>query len=174
MDDKLTQKIQQLEEKTKKLENYIKVFHFEDYQRVNDHMGKLNYLPLDYIKKNSDLKEQLIFYYRMMIRARVKNDFLEYCRFAVLQIELITGHFLTQMETREAIEIERGIYDRIEQVDGKNASYLIDKVKICLEILQCKNSQEIENVFNNTIKLRNIISHADSAYPNIQQRIKNQ
>ncbi len=173
MDNELTRKIQQLEEKTKKLENYIKVFHFEDYQRVNGHMEKLNYLSLDYIKKNSDLKEQLIFYYRMMIRARVKNDFLEYCRFSVLQIELIVGDFLEELEERKEIQIDRGDYDRIEQINGNKAPHLINKVVFCLQFLECQNKETLKEVFDNIIKLRNIISHADSDYPNIQQRIKN-
>lgn len=172
MDNELTRKIQQLEEKTKKLENYLKVFHFEDYQRVNDYMGKLNYLSLDYIKKNTDLKEQLIFYYRMMIRARIKNDFLEYCRFAVMQIELITGHFLEELEKRGEIKIQRGDYNRIERINGEKAPYLIDKVVFFLQFLQCQNREKLKEVFDNTIKLRNIISHADSAYLNIQERIK--
>ena len=95
-EQEMSQKIDDIKELLVKIENYIKVTDYEGYRQVNKLLQSIDYSSLDYLRKkeNSDLKEQLNYDCRMMIRARMKDDFSEFCRYAALQIELLMDEFM--------------------------------------------------------------------------------
>ena len=138
MEENLSKEIEHLKEKITKLENYIKVNDYEDYNNVHKYISFIDYFALDYIKKHEWLGKQLNFDYRMMVRARIKNDFLEFCRYAYLQIELMIDVFITEQERRGEITVERNEYNEIKVFKDKNNNTYEGskrKLEFCLQLI---------------------------------------
>ncbi|MBD2730818.1 hypothetical protein H6G96_32000 [Nostoc sp. FACHB-892] len=174
MEGDLFKEIENLKEKLSDLENYIKVNDYESYKRVQEYMSIIPYSALDYLKKNEWLRKQLEFDYRMMIRARIDDDFLEFCRYANFQIELMIDVFIKAQEEKGDITIERGDFGEIKSIiNHKQKNYggnNLDKLDFCLDSIG-HNKRPMKEIIRKIVKLRNIASHRDAAYENIVSRI---
>ncbi|QHV00597.1 hypothetical protein [Synechocystis sp. CACIAM 05] len=164
----ISQSIDVINELLVKIENYIKVTDYEGYRQVNKLLQSIDYFSLDYLKKaeNSDLKDQLRYDCRMMVRARMKNDFREFCRYASLQVELLIDEFILKMEEFGQIEILDREYDKPTEIKilSKNEQLKIkniqQKIDFCLASINVINSNKsISLIF----KIRNLGSHRDKA-----------
>lgn len=177
MDSNLSKEIESLKEQINKLKNYIKVNDYQNYQQVQKYMSMISYEDLDYLKKHGGLRKQLEFDYRMMIRARIEDDFLEFCRYANFQIELLIDVFIKAHEQNGNITIEKGKYDEIKLIKVDDNKYYegthLEKLKFCLDTIQMNNKHEIIKVIMNILHLRNIASHRDSSGDDIESRIYN-
>lgn len=158
----LRQEIDSLKEIVKKLANYIKVTDYENYRRVNQHL--IDYDALDYLKTNQWLREQLEYDHRMMIRARINDDFLEFCRYANLQIELMIDVFIKVLEERQEIEVERGEYNELTKIIKDTKEYKgtnWEKLNFCLDLINLNENINIKDTIIKVMKIRNIASHRD-------------
>lgn len=64
------------------------------YNSINNYLGLIRAYHINYSEvKNNEIKKQLENDNKLMVSARIKNDFGEYCRCASLQIEPILNHF---------------------------------------------------------------------------------
>ncbi|MEH1943949.1 MAG: hypothetical protein V7L01_27530 [Nostoc sp.] len=176
MEGDLFKEIENLKEKLNDLENYIKVNDYESYKRVQQYMSIIPYFALDYLKKNEWLRKQLEFDYRMMVRARIDDDFLEFCRYANFQIELMIDVFIKAQEERGDITIERGNFGEIKLIINKNQKNYegtnLAKLEFCLDSIGY-NKPPMKEIIRKIMRLRNIASHRDAIYENIVSRINN-
>ena len=177
MDLNLLKEIESLKEQINKLENYIKVNDYQTYKQVQKYMSMIDHNTLDYLKKNEGLRKQLEFDYRMMIKARIEDDFLEFCRYATFQIELLIDVFIKSQEQYGKISIERGDFGEIKLIRvGGDRTYegkIMKKLDFCLDSIQIDNKVEIITVIKNIINLRNVVSHRDSSGTTVDSRIYN-
>lgn len=174
MEGDLFKEIENLKEKLNDLENYIKVNDYESYKRVQEYMSIIPYSALDYLKKNEWLRKQLEFDYRMMVRARIDDDFLEFCRYANFQIELMIDVFIKAQEEKGYITIERGKFGEIKSIINNNQKNYggtnLEKLDFCLDSIG-HNKSPMKEIIRKIMKLRNIASHRDAEYENIVSRI---
>ncbi|HLP91312.1 MAG TPA: hypothetical protein VK184_22360 [Nostocaceae cyanobacterium] len=174
MEVSLLQEIENLKEKLNKLENYIKVSDYETYKRVQQYMSIIDYFTLDFLKKHENLRKQLEFDYRMMVRARIEDDFIEFCRYANFQIELMVDIFIKFQEENGNITIDRGDFDEIKLITDKNQKTYEGtnrkKLDFCLDTIGL-NKREMKNIIINIMNLRNIASHRDASGKDIESRI---
>jgi hypothetical protein len=163
----ISQSIDVIEELLVKIENYIKVTDYEGYHQVNKLLQCINYFSLDYLKKaeNSDLKDQLRYDCRMMVRARMKDDFREFCRYASLQVELLIDEFILKMENFGQIEILNREYEKPTKIkilsnnEQLEIKYIQQKIDFCLATINLFNpNKSISLIF----KIRNLGSHRDT------------
>ncbi|MDH6074719.1 hypothetical protein NWP30_10325 [Chrysosporum ovalisporum CS-1034] len=159
MEANYLKEIEDLKEKIKKLENYIKVKDYKYYNQVKKYMSEIDYYSLDYLKKNLAVREQLEFDYRMMVRARIENDFLEFCRYADCQIELMIDLLIKSKKYKG-------------EDDNREPNH-IEKLEDCLKCIQDNDIENIGETFKNIRALRNIVSHRASDHLDIESRIKN-
>lgn len=178
--DKLTEAIEKLD----KLENYIKVTGYEEYKRINYYTEEIGYSEIDYLKKNKDLREQLEHDFRMMSRARLRDDFLEFCRYATLQIELIIDQFIEELERGGKINIERGEYNKIDSIQYSNQNYKGTnryKIQFCLDFMRSSSKgneniiaeyNQYKDIIDKIFRLRNLASHRGASPINIEYRLE--
>lgn len=177
-----------LEKLVKLIENYIKITGYEEYYKIKRYTKNIDYLSIDYLKKNPELREQLEEDFVMMCRARLKDDFIEFCRRATLQIELIIDKFIKELEQAGKISVNRdqsnpNIINSIQISNDNNEykGYFHNKFDFCLDYIQKnmvesyeKQEQKIikrlndnREIIHNCIELRNRASHRDSSKLNI-------
>ncbi len=181
MDKQDQKKLEELSKTISKLENYIKVIGYEDYKRINKYIEKSRYSSIDYLNKNTALKEQLEYDFRMMLRAMIKDDFLEFCRYANLQIELMVDEFIKVVDSSDQnITVTRnqwGAIDKIEindRTEGSSKSYKgtnLEKLEFCIDLANI-TKENMKNSIKKIMKLRNIASHRDALGDDVESRIK--
>jgi hypothetical protein len=116
---KLEEDIRDLKRVIKNLENYIQVLDEETYSRIEREAAKIDYSNnqlFPYLRKDSGLREVLEHDCRKMIRAKIKDDFHEFCRFAYLQIELMIDVFIKEKKSLNQIDVTKK--------DGRKGSYI--------------------------------------------------
>lgn len=184
MDGEVENELNQLKEIIKKLENYVKVTGYEEYKRINQYTEELRYSSVNYLMKHSWLKEQLEFDFRMMLRARIKDDFIEFCRYANLQIELMIDEFIKALENENRIKVKKGNFNEINSIEfndtransESNAKRYggtnLEKLDFCLDFMDI-NDERTKEIIKNIMKFRNIASHRDASYTDIETRINN-
>ncbi|MEB3122348.1 MAG: hypothetical protein VKL41_14125 [Snowella sp.] len=167
-EQEMSQKIDDIKELLVKIENYIKVTDYEGYRQVNKLLQSIDYSSLDYLRKeeNSDLIEQLNYDCRMMVRARMKDDFREFCRCASLQVELLLDEFILKMEEFRIIEVLSRENEKPTEIKvlSNNKELKIksiqQKIDFCLTKINMLNTNKsISLIF----KIRNLGSHRDKA-----------
>jgi len=101
----LSNRIEELEEEVGRLRKYIVI---RDGLWVKERLDELGdfIIPYDGVG-DIDLRMQLEFDNLMMCRARVQEDFLEYCRRAALQVEGLTDWALRKEDKREPAHLPR-------------------------------------------------------------------
>jgi len=113
----------------------------------------------------------------MMSRARLRDDFIEFCRYAVLQIELMIDEFIRQLEKAGKISVTRGKYhNEIKKIHITNQENNAEEKKVyeggvrekfqfCLDFMDNsvhvdqKSTQSKTELIKKIIKLRNLASH---------------
>jgi hypothetical protein len=189
MEANYLKEIEDLKEKIKKLENYIKVKDYEYYNQVKKYMSEIDYYSLDYLKKNLAVREQLEFDYRMMVRARIKNDFLEFCRYADCQIELMVDLLIKSKKYKGEMVDLLIKSKKYKGEDDNSKPNHTEKLEYCLKLIQYNDIENIRETFHkirdlrNIVShretfhkirdLRNIVSHRDPSHVNINSRIEN-
>jgi hypothetical protein len=174
-EQEMSQKIDDIKELLVKIENYIKVTDYEGYRQVNKLLESIDYFSLDYLRKaeNFKLKEQLNNDCHMMVRARIKDDFREFCRYASLQVELLLDEFIIKMENSGRIKVTERIYDnkkisKIKKSDNNqednNQEILVETIQqkidyVLMEINKINRYKNVSLVF----QVRNFASHRDTA-----------
>lgn len=157
-EQEMSQKIDDIKELLVKIENYIKVTDYEGYRQVNKLLQSIDYSSLDYLRKeeNSDLIEQLNYDRRMMVRARMKDDFSEFCRYAALQIELLMDEFMKKQGL--IIRNEKGwICYGCYKENGELHEFTVrDKVKFCTKHI---DKGSLSPIISDIFTLRNQASH---------------
>ena len=170
----LEEEMKHLKKVIKNLENYIQVLDEETYSRIEREASKIDYSDYQlfpYFSKKSIIRKQLEQDFRKMIRAKIKDDFHEFCRFAYLQIELMIDIFIKEKENLNQITVGRQ--------NGKKVSYITSifvkstgetyrgeapqKLKFCCHLIfsheRSENYQrKIEEIMDN----RHFASHRDS------------
>jgi len=188
MNKNINNKNQNLEELVKIIATYIKITSYEEYNKIKEYTKNIDYSQIDYLKENEELREQLEEDCVMMCRARLKDNFIEFCRRATLQIELIIDKFIKELEKSDKISVNRDqknqhIINSIQVNNDDNIpNYKGDfhnKFKFCLNYINIymdennKYQETIQKLNNNrqiihhSIELRNRASHRDSSQLNI-------
>jgi hypothetical protein len=149
--------------------NFIKVINYEDYRRIKKYI--LPYSSYDYFKKNNPLREQLEFDCIMMIRARLQDNFLEFCRYTYLQVEILIDAMIQTKHQKEEIEIEIGDYGQIKGLKVKSCGkFYKNTINFCFQKINLDHQNR--SIIYLVKELRNIVSHRDASIPEIESRIK--
>ena len=116
----------------------------------------VDYSQFDFLRKNADIKKQIENDAYLAFNARVKDDFLEFCRCASLQLEVLTDYYYNYLYT-----------------DTTKVPPLKGRIKPFLEII-CKNQvkKESKDIIYHIIDLRNIASHRDALNLPIDKQIE--
>jgi hypothetical protein len=150
--------------------NDIKVTDYEGYRQVNKLLESIDYFPLDYLRKAESfkLKEQLNDDCHMMVRARIKDDFREFCRYASLQVELLLDEFIIKMKNSGRVEITETSYDNKKIIKiknlGNNQEILVETIqqRIDYVLMTMNKVNKCKNV-SLMFQIRNFASHRDTA-----------
>lgn len=165
-DQEIAQKLDQVKKALDKIENYIKVIDCEGYSQVNSLVDSMDYFSLDYLKKNNPLRDKLKEDWQLMIRARIKDDFREFCRRASLQIELLLDELLHKMEDINKIEVLESKYGKISRIKIKETDQEVDvfniqdRIDYCLNLIATNTGKRYIDV-SLIFKVRNLSSHRD-------------
>ncbi|MBF2056381.1 MAG: hypothetical protein IGQ45_03960 [Cyanobacterium sp. T60_A2020_053] len=174
--DELKKQIHELHSLLSNLETYVKVTGVQNYQKVINY--NINYSKISYLQKNHKLREKLNDDCVLMIKARLNDDFTEFCRLCCLQIELVVDHFIRFYSHKNLIDLEQTPNNTIKSITViatgekyKKESYeflpLSDKVEFCCNMIMNKSNEEkitkIKQIINRLIKNeRNKGSHRDA------------
>jgi hypothetical protein len=166
--------------KLKKIEDYIKVIDYENYPNITSYLNEADYYSDSrYLKDHPSLSKQLQYDNRMMIRARNRDDFIEFCRCVGLQIELILHNFFLELQHKQPdrFKFEKDKYGDLVSVkfdnDQQEINTLRKRLDISLKIIQdisLSKSNKISSVMSNVIKARNIASHRDTKNNTISEK----
>lgn len=181
--NELKKQINELQGLLSNLETYIKVVGIEDYKRVMKY--NIDYSKVSYLQKNDKLREKLADDCALMVRARCKDDFNEFCRRACLQIELIVDFFIRYQKHRNVIQLEMNpnnnnaiksitIIDRDQKYEytrgEKNYDFLpfSNKLEFCCDMITNDKNidkvQKIKKTINYLVKNeRDSGSHRDAS-----------
>ncbi|MFM7573275.1 MAG: hypothetical protein ACKO4S_09115 [Snowella sp.] len=158
-EQEMSQKIDDIKELLVKIENYIKVTDYEGYRRVNSLLESMDYSSLDYLrqKHNLKLRDQLNYDCRMMVRARMKDDFSEFCRYAALQIEWLMDEFMKKQNLISYDEKNRIRYE-YKSENGKSVELTTvrEKIEFCTKFI---NKENLSSTLIDIFTLRNQASH---------------
>jgi len=174
----LSNRIQELEEQVASLQKYITI---RDGLWVTRHLSELDNHLINYDNVGDDnLKMQLEFDNLMMCRARLQEDFLEYCRRAALQLEGMTDWALQEVEKRDRAKIEqawvrlqnskeerwRTHYTRDECPEPIGKAKAMDSLELCFDLFFDPDYREKRTLVNDqfnclqrTLQARNVASH---------------
>lgn len=116
----------------------------------------VDYSQFNFLRKNADIKKQIENDAYLAFKARVKDDFVEFCRCISLQLEVITDYFYNYLYT-----------------DTTEIPPLKGRIKPFLEII-CKDKvkKESKDIIYDIIDLRNIASHRDTFNLPINKQIE--
>ena len=177
----LANRVDRLEEEVERLRKYIVI---RDGLWVKEHLDKLDDFIISYDGVGDvDLLLQLDFDNLMMCRARVQEDFLEYCRRAALQLEGLTDWALRKEDDREPASLGRKwkVVQENKERRWKPRSYdkdeypkSIHRIRSmdALELTYCvftegqyhdidREARDRFNCLVKTLQMRNIASHRD-------------
>jgi|GEM_PF-5562801 len=158
-----------LEDRVNMLENYIQVMDVETYSRIEKEFKKFHYPSVEassFLSKNKEVQNQLRTDYIKMVRAKIKDDYPEFCRFAYLQIELLINAFIKVTKENGKIEIIENRdkdKDDLIKVKGTERQYRLNaqgKLSFCLEEIQGA-LPDLKNKINTIMNVRNVSSHRD-------------
>ena len=162
----IAQKLDQIKNVLEQIENYIKVTDLEGYSQVNRLADSMDYFSPDYLKKNRSLRDKLKEDWQMMIRARMKDDFGEFCRRASLQIELLLDELLYKMADISRIEILERRHNKISRIKINETNQEVDvfniqdRIDYCLSLIAGSTGKRYIGV-SLMFKARNLSSHRD-------------
>jgi hypothetical protein len=171
-------RIQSLEEEVERLRRYIII---RDGLWIEDHMDEIGDHMFSYEDVgDSNLSMQLEFDNLMMCRAFLQEDFLEYCRRAILQVEGMVDWALEEIKSNKNLGLIkkgwnivqnnkkkrwRGTYTKDSYPGSISDIGLLDSIEISFYIFINNNYQSFNKTKNrfdsiiNASKIRNISSH---------------
>jgi len=174
-------RVDALEEQVERLRKYIVI---RDGLWIKDHLAELGEFIISYKKiGDANLRMQLEFDNLMMCRARLQEDFLEYCRRATLQIEGMTDWALKKEERSDPGEISaswniiqnekkkrwNNPYEKEDFPGSVRRIKAMDSLELSLCVFGNKRYSSslpmVKNQFNcliDTIRMRNIASHREN------------
>lgn len=166
--------------KLKKIESYIKVIDYENYPNITNFLDEADYYSDSaYLNNHPSLNKQLQYDNRMMVRARNRGDFIEFCRCVGLQIELILYDFFLELQRKQPDRFifEKDKYGNLSSVkfdnDEEEINTLRKKLDVSLKIIKnisLSKSYKISSVVSNVIEARNIASHRDTKHNTISEK----
>lgn len=143
----------------------MQIDHIEEYLGLDFKLDSIDaIIDYSYIK-NEYIKFQLISDNREMLRFRYgtrfhKIDFREFCRYVVLQVEMLLNYFYSTKENNDIVLIKKHINNHNAKIEMMDNWEKLEEISLTVKLWSFSNEFR-GNFFNlrNAIKIRNMQSH---------------